>query len=278
LIRFLFIVRGFMGYLNWHMKRERMDRRFSDVFESSGGVMVGTEEIKGPYINPDRVYFDGMDIDKRPFIYLGNDVVSGGKLHIMDRAGMTHRDLINRRPEVQKRMDDLGYIGVIGYRTDGLEHDLMGRMGYWEIPRSGVGGWENVPDIDFNYGFNIPILLVSFWNPSIDVYNRNFLVCLSSMKEYFVDKNVFVSTPLLGTVHISKVMGGGAVGVAMSDEEKEKMDLQNRLHLMGPIEKKAAMEKLGLGGVKTSSRGDWEAGMRKLGMGGYMRQSEWSVL
>jgi hypothetical protein len=64
----------------------------------------------------------------------------------------------------------------------------------------------------------------------------------------------------------------------MSDEEKEKMDLQNRLHLMGPIEKKAAMEKLGLGGVKTSSRGDWEAGMRKLGMGGYMRQSEWSVL
>jgi hypothetical protein len=64
----------------------------------------------------------------------------------------------------------------------------------------------------------------------------------------------------------------------MSDEEKEKMDLQNRLHLMGPIEKKAAMEKLGLGGVKTSKKWDWEAGMRKLGMPGYTRQSEWSVL
>jgi hypothetical protein len=67
---------------------------------------------------------------------------------------------------------------------------------------------------------------------------------------------------------------GGAVGVAMSDEEKEKLDLHQRLHLMGPAEKKLAMAKLGLGGVKVSKRGEWEAGMRGLGMGGYMRQSE----
>ena len=244
---------------------------FRRWLEVSG--VVGIEEVEGPYFNPDRVYYDGLDRDKRPFIYLGKEVVSGGKLHIMDRAGMTHRDLINRRPELQKRMDDLGYIGVIGYRTDGLEHDLMGRMGYWEIPNHDIR-WDNLPVVPLN----IPILLVSFWNPDSPVYDRNLVDCLRSMEEYFVDKDVFVSTPLLGTVHISKVMGGGAVGVAMSDEEKEKLDLQNRLHLMGPIEKKAAMEKLGLGGVKTSSRGDWEAGMRKLGMGGYMRQSEWSVL
>jgi hypothetical protein len=97
------------------------------------------------------------------------------------------------------------------------------------------------------------------------------------MESYFEGKEVFVSTPLLGTVHISKVMGG-AVGGTLSDEEKEKMDLRMRLHIMGPAEKKAAMEKLGLGGVKTSKRGEWEAGMRGLGMGGYMRQSEWSGL
>jgi Ethanolamine utilization protein EutJ (predicted chaperonin) len=94
------------------------------------------------------------------------------------------------------------------------------------------------------------------------------------MEEYFVGKDVFVSTPLLGTVHISKVMGGN-VGVAMSDSEREKLDLRQRLHLMNPVEKKAAMEKLGLGGVKVSKRGEWEAGMRGLGMPGYMRQSEW---
>ena len=34
------------------------------------------------------------------------------------------------------------------------------------------------------------------------------------------------------------------------------------------------MEKLGLGGVRVSKRGEWEAGMRGLGMPGYMRQSE----
>jgi hypothetical protein len=82
----------------------------------------------------------------------------------------------------------------------------------------------------------------------------------------------------LGTVHISKVLGGSAVNVALSDEEREKLELRQRLHLMNPAEKKAAMEKLGLGGVKVSKRGEWEAGMRGLGMGGYMRQSEWSDL
>jgi hypothetical protein len=95
------------------------------------------------------------------------------------------------------------------------------------------------------------------------------------MESFFVGRGeVFVSTPLLGTVHISKVMSGVSVGGTLSDEEKEKLELHQRLHLMGPIEKKAAMAKLGLGGVKVSKKWDWEAGMRGLGMPGYMRQSE----
>jgi hypothetical protein len=244
---------------------------FRRWLEVSG--VVGIEEVEGPYFNPDRVYYDGLNRDKRPFIYLGKDVVSGGKLHISSNPNMTHRDLVNKKEELKSRMNDLGYIGIIGYRTEGLEYDLMGRMGYWEIPNHSTD-WDNLPVVPLN----IPILLVSFWNPEGEVYSRNLVDCLRSMEEYFVSgKEVFVSTPLLGTVHISKVMGG-AVGVAMSDEEKERLDLHNRLHLMGPIEKKAAMEKLGLGGVKVSSRGDWEAGMRGLGMPGYMRQSEWSYL
>jgi hypothetical protein len=120
----------------------------------------------------------------------------------------------------------------------------------------------------------IKFLLVSFWNKEKPLYDHNLVNCLRSLEEYFEGKDVFVATPLLGTVHISKVMGG-AVGVAMSDEEREKLELRQRLHLMNPVEKKAAMEKLGLGGVKVSKRGEWEAGMRGLGMPGYMRQSEW---
>ena len=246
---------------------------FMRWLESGVSSIVGIEEIKGPYFNPDRIYFDGMSRDKRPFIYLGKDVVSGGKLHISNNPNTTHRELIGKKEELQDRMHDLGYIGVIGYRTEGLEYDLMGRMGHWEIPNHS-SDWDNLPVVPLN----IPILLVSFWNPESLVYSRNLIDCLRSMEEYFVGKDVFVSTPLLRTVHISKVMGGSAVSVAMSDEEKDILDLRQRLHLMHPNEKKWAMEKLGVGGVKVSKRGEWEAEMRKLGMAGYTRQSEWSDL
>jgi hypothetical protein len=255
-----------MNYLNWHMKRERMDRSFSDLFESSGGMMVGTEDIKGPYINP-----DSLSRDKRPFIYLGKDVVSGGKLHISSNPNMTHRDLVGRNKELKSRMHDLGYDNSYDYRVDGIKHDLMGRIGDWTLTRS----WLDAIDWD---GLPPDIFLVSFWNREKPLYDLNLVDCLRSMERFFVGKDVFVSTPLLGTVHISKVMGGSAVGVAMSDSDREKLELHQKLHLMGPNEKKAAMEKLGLGGVKVSKRGEWEAGMRGLGMPGYIRQSEWSDL
>ncbi len=242
---------------------------FMRWLESGFSSIVGIEEIKGPYFDPDRIWRDSPSNGKRPFIYLGKDVESGGKLYISNNPNATHRELIGRKEELQDRMNDLGYIGVIGYRTEGLEYDLMGRMGHWEIPNHSID-WDNLPVVPLN----IPILLVSFWNPESLVYSRNLIDCLKSMEEYFVGKDVFVATPLLGTVHISKVMSGGSVGGTLSDEERERLELHQRLHLMGPIEKKAAMEKLGLGGVKVSKRGEWEAGMRGLGLPGYMRQSE----
>ena len=242
---------------------------FMRWLESGVSSIVGIEEIEGPYFNPDRIYFDGLSRDKRPFIYLGKDVVSGGKLHISNNPNMTHRELIGRKEELKSRMHDLGHNSSYGYRVEGLEYDLMGRMGHWEIPNHS-SDWDNLPVVPLN----IPILLVSFWNPESLVYSRNLIDCLRSMEEYFVGKDVFVSTPLLRTVHISKVMGGSAVSVAMSDEEKDILDLRQRLHLMHPNEKKWAMEKLGVGGGRVSSRGKWEAGMRDLGMPGYIRQSE----
>ena len=235
--------------------------------ESTVGSLV---DVKGSFITPDNIYNRGSEENKKPFIYLGNDVVSGGKLYTGD-AYDTHIELVGMRDELQDRRDSLGYDSSYDYRVDGIKHDLMGRMGDWTLTRS----WLDAIDWD---GLPPDIFLVSFWNREKPLYDRNLVDCLRSMESFFVGRGeVFVSTPLLGTVHISKVMGG-SVGVALSDSEREKLELHQRLHLMNPAEKKAAMEKLGLGGVKTSKKWDWEAGMRGLGMPGYIRQSEWSYL
>jgi hypothetical protein len=185
----------------------------------------------------------------------------------------THIDLVGMHDDLQDRMNDLGYGSGWEYRVKGIDHDLMGRMGDWAIKRDD-SNWANVyRDNSIDDSMKIKFLLVSFWNKEKPLYDHNLVDCLRSLEEYFEGKDVFVATPLLGTVHISKVMGG-AVGVAMSDSDREKLELRQRLHLMHPNEKKWAMEKLGLGGVKVSKRWDWEAGMRGLGMPGYMRQSE----
>ncbi len=244
-------------------------REWLSYVESTVGSLV---DVKGSFITPDEIYYYGQEVNKKPFIYLGDEVGSDSGLYTGD-AYATHIELIGRKQELQDRLDGLGYSGDIDYRVDGIKHDLMGRMGDWTLSRSWLDAidWDGLPHIPPS-----DIFLVSFWNRAKPLYDLNLVDCLSSMERFFVGKEVFVSTPLLGTVHISKVMGGSAVGVAMSDSDREKLELHQRLHLMNPVEKKAAMEKLGLGGVKVSKRGEWEAGMRDLGMPGYMRQSEWS--
>ena len=244
-------------------------------------ALVSLVDVKGSFITPDNIYNRGSEENKKPFIYLGKDVVSGGKLYTGD-AFDTHIELIGRKDELQERGGSLGYDSSIDYRVKGIDHDLMGRMGDWTFSRSWLDSFGRswLDSIDWA-GLPLPpdIFLVSFWNREKHVYDRDLVDCLRSMKSYFAGRGeVFVSTPLLGTVHISKVMGGVSVGGTLSDEEKEKLDLRQRLHLMHPNEKKLAMAKLGLGGVRVSKRGEWEAGMRGLGMPGYMRQSEWSGL
>ena len=230
-------------------------------------------EMGSNFISPDDIWSEGSNQSKRPFIYLGKDVVSGGKLYTSDNSFRTHIELVGDEEELQDRMSALGYDSAWEYRVKGIDHDLMGRMGDWAILR-GSDDWADVyRDNSIDDSMKVKFLLVSFWNKEKPLYDHNLVDCLRSMEEYFVGKDVFVATPLLGTVHISKVMGG-AVGVAMSDSDREKLELRQRLHLMNPVEKKAAMEKLGLGGVKMSKKWDWEAEMRKLGMAGYMRQSE----
>jgi hypothetical protein len=248
-------------------------REWLNYVESSVESVV---EMGSNFISPDDIWSEASNENKKPFIYLGNDVVSGGKLYT-GGAYNTHIDLVGMHDDLQDRMNDLGYGSGWEYRVKGIDHDLMGRMGDWAIKRDD-SNWANVyRDNSIDDSMKIKFLLVSFWNKEKPLYDHNLVDCLRSLEEYFEGKDVFVATPLLGTVHISKVMGG-AVGVAMSDSDREKLELHQRLHLMNPVEKKAAMEKLGLGGVKMSKKWDWEAGMRGLGMPGYMRQSEWSYL
>jgi len=224
-------------------------------------------DLEGPFINPDDIWGLGSNQSKRAFIYLGKEVVSGGKLYTSDNSFRTHIELVGDESDLQDRMNDLGYGSAMEYRVKGIKHDLMGRMGDWAILSDSRtkdddwGDWTRDNSIDDDS--KVKFLLVSFWNDEKSIYDHNLVDCLRSMESFFVGRGeVFVSTPLLGTVHISKVLGGSAVNVALSDEEKEKLDLHQRLHLMGPAEKKAAMAKLGLGGVKVSKRGEWEAGMR----------------
>ena len=168
-------------------------------------ALVSLVDVKGSFITPDNIYNRGSEENKKPFIYLGNDVVSGGKLYTGD-AYDTHIELVGMRDELQDRRDSLGYDSSYDYRVDGIKHDLMGRMGDWTLTRS----WLDAIDWD---GLPPDIFLVSFWNKEKPLYDRNLVDCLRSMESFFVGRGeVFVSTPLLGTVHISKVMGGSAVG------------------------------------------------------------------
>ena len=65
-------------------------------------------DVKGSFITPDNIYNRGSEENKKPFIYLGNDVVSGGKLYTGD-AYDTHIELVGMRDELQDRRDSLGY-------------------------------------------------------------------------------------------------------------------------------------------------------------------------
>jgi hypothetical protein len=64
--------------------------------------------------------------------------------------------------------------------------------------------------------------------------------------------------------------------VQLSAEEERKVDLQHKLHVMNPAQKRDAMEELGLVAkdYRGRKRAEWQQGMRNLNLPGYLTQSE----
>ena len=88
------------------------------------------------------------------------------------------------------------------------------------------------------------------------------------------DVPFFVSTPLIGTRYLADVVSG-VISPVLSDEEKERIAMHQRLHLAVGHEKKMLMDKLGLGWSDSGDgRKRWRDEMMKLGMGPYFHQSE----
>ena len=96
-------------------------REWVSYVESALASLV---DVKGSFITPDNIYNRGSEENKKPFIYLGNDVVSGGKLYTGD-AYDTHIELVGMKDELQDRRDSLGYDSSYDYRVDGIKHDLI---------------------------------------------------------------------------------------------------------------------------------------------------------
>ena len=141
--------------------------------------------------------------------------------------------------------------------------------------------YEFIPkDKKFNdYGYNGEVKVVSFWNKNVDIYNKQLKPCMVALQKYegfleLGDMPIFISSPVHKLKYMPDVIGGGGMS-SLSDEEKERIAMHQRLHLAVGHEKKMLMDKLGLG---WSDRGDgrkrWRDEMMKLGMGPYFHQSE----
>jgi hypothetical protein len=134
----------------------------------------------------------------------------------------------------------------------------------------------NHPDGDAEYpgNFMSPIMdknlvgrvsndrqLVSFWNNDEAVYDEFFTKCMNQLlADQTVQPNYFVSTPLHGTLAAADLQGEERPEAKeMSPEERERYELYQKLHLMPPEEKKAAMNKLGLKVGYTKNKWQQEA-------------------
>jgi hypothetical protein len=227
-----------------------------------------TEWIEN-YIDPNQIFFakssGGGLGDRKTFVF------AEGRLHL-GNWNKTHKEMISASPALQARINDLlvdasnplglstGTIAKLMamsptskkqnlslvYRANATPFDLMGRFGKHKV----------IKDDDF---------LVSFWNKEPIVYGTQLTKCLEEIDElgYFAGRDVYVSTPLLKTVPLNKVLSGAAESKELSDKELEDIKLRERLHLMPPDEKREAMKELGLVG-SSPPRASWASERRRL--------------
>jgi hypothetical protein len=255
-------------------------RKWLDLYEAAAPYFGGVDYT---WINPDTIW---KVKNSMTFFYTENKLFVASDYGL--RSDITHTDFTLECPELyditgkneqEGNIEKEPYDGKIFMRY--LIVGLAGR--YVKAKMRDLTYTRDVPyEVRVNLSSNLPekhdpddvIQIVSFWNGQSPFEREKIKECIGKLiSSGHLESGVPIYIPNLygiekfGSVAIKEIK-------PLTDEDKEKMDLQMRLHLMNPVEKKAAMEKLGLGGVKVSKRWDWEAGMRGLGMPGYMRQSE----
>lgn len=187
------------------------------------------------YIDPDYLYFNGNHGDYVTFIYTAEH-----KLYTTKTG--THNDLITRTPELLERYHKFTRIPS-KLRMVAEEIDLFGRVGKVDDP-----------DLKINNK------VVSFWDSDLELYDKLMQPCIQALcDKKFIDKyRDYVSTPNHKTIKIADLNRINAV--ELDNEEKEKIALQKKMHLMVGAEKRAAMKELGVGYEKKEH--PWQAALK----------------
>ena len=243
--------------------------------------VVDFHGVSGSWVNPDRIW-------KRQsvtFIYTDN------KLYLWtDGSGLrrdsTHMEFLMTIPALREKVvgDPEKYVSERNarrYRTDkGLSECLFGR--YMNVDMNVARSFTKLSGGTGVREYDESVNIVSFWNDEKEIYDKYLAGCMKALvshpmyeKENYEGDEVptLVSTPLIGTRYLPDVVSG-VVSKVLSDEEKNRIAMHQKLHLMEPNEKKRAMAELGVGGVKVSRKGDWRDALRAGGYPPYLTQSE----
>lgn len=161
------------------------------------------------------------------------------KLYLGDQE---HYMLMSKNPELRQR-----YEGRIEREPVMKEFDdLFGRVGDYKDRSAKQFGGELVK-------------IISFWNDKKESYDKLMAPCINQlMIQHVVDKNdpqLVVSTPY-GTHTISDQLNSKPV---LSPAEIQAM--QQKLHVMPPMQKKDAMRQLGM--VGSMKKSPWQSNMEK---------------
>lgn len=206
-----------------------------------------SEPDKMPWINPDVSYGKFMhDKNTHPFIYTNDSQMFYGSKKIGKvKPYYAHIDIIKDENLLNRYSDKKFY----SYEDDEdperdiiANYDLLGR----------VGKIEDDDPFAIAYGDNF--LVVSFWGTNENLFNKLLTPCLHKLSQdglIKLDRDA-ISTINHGTVFIREMNQAKKA----TPQEIEYQSLMQKLHLMKPLEKRAAMQKLGL--AVGSQKNPWQ--------------------
>ena len=249
-------------------------------------VVVDFHGVSGRHINPDDIW-EGCGSGSVTFVYTDNKIYFA-KDGVGLKNNSPHIAFFMLIPDLRNKIKGdanahVSFEDARRYRLDkGLDECLFGRYMNCDITfarRYGLRGGTGIREFDGT------VNIISFWNMDQPIYDLYLDGCIKAILSYemFDTKNLeggeeptLISTPLLGTRYLGDVVKG-VMSSGLSDEDKERIAMHQRLHLAGPAEKRELMDKLGLVAVsdRDAGRKKWRDEMMKIGKGPYFHQSEW---